>query len=351
MSQQTAIAVQPEEGTDLQKLYPPKDFTLLTSVAIYTNPPPYMQRKVLPVPITEDDYHAIETGKNAGQMMRAATWFAKVARAMGWEEDKQNSGLVKDWPTKRDPNDARYEMRGWLLLDEGRTYVQAGYTWDYQARMAVIGKDSARFKEELQWKDSKCETGALSRIIAKTLGIKRLCTKATAAKPVVLVRTEVDLRAMVDDPVIGPDVRKEVARRAFGATEQLFGGARVLSAEVIPEAPPLSLGDGCPDDEDDVPEGIDPETGEILDQDTPPAAAPERDADGLAPEDTEAPEEPEGDPFAGPYQCAACGTDVSFTVAMACLKEHEKEFGGKVYCVSCGKAIQAEAKKEQGAKS
>jgi len=276
----TALMVRPAEGTDLRKLYPPEEFTLLTAVAIYTNPPPYMQRKVVPVPVTKDDYHFVDKGKMVGQVLRAATWYAKVAAAMGWEEDvPPNSGLVKDWPTKRDPNDARYEMRGWLVLDQGRTYVQAAYTWDYQARAAVHGVDSDRLKEEMQWKDAKCETGALSRIIKKTLGVKATCTKDTAAKPVVVVRTEPDLQQMIDDPVIGPEVKRGLARRAFGATAMLFGGPRVLGHEVLPQGEPLALGDGSPEDEEedeeaaDVPEGVDPETGEITepaDQGPPP---------------------------------------------------------------------------------
>jgi len=234
-------------------------------------------------------------------------------------------------------------MFGEVLLDQGWTPVQAHYTWRYEHVATLMGEGTDRFNAELRWKEAKAETGALSRIVCHLLGINRTQPEEQWRKPIVIVRDEPDMQAILDDPVIGPEMRRALAAKAVNATSLLYGGEPAVGETrgVIGQAEPLMLGTGANADEpeDDWPAGVDPETGEILND------PPERDDEGLAPEDTEPPEEPESDPdpFGGPYQCAQCGKDVTFQVASAC-KEHEEAFGGKIYCVACGKPILAEHK-------
>lgn len=212
----TAIARRITETTDITAIYRPDQFQVLSPVKVYEAPPPFMQRTVVPVNITLDDYHEITSGKNAGKLMKAATWLQKVAAAMGWQKDEAASGFVEP-PARTHPEDIRYNMVGTYLSDEGRVRASAQYTWSFEHRKQIAASEND-FATKAAYKEQIAETGALSRIICTALGVKRMGTKEQAKLPVLIVRNEPDLRAIIEDPEVGKDARCALAARALGAT-------------------------------------------------------------------------------------------------------------------------------------
>lgn len=299
----TAIAKQ-SPRVDILAVYKPEQYNVLTPVKVYDAPPPFVKRVAVPVNITGDDFHQL-TGKDNGRAMIAASGLQKMAAALGFQKDTERSGFQEP-PARTHVEDCMYVMFGRVLLDQGWTDVQAQYTWRYEHVAALLSEGSERFKAELRWKESKAETGALSRIICHLLGIKRTRAKAEWEKPIVIVRDEPDVEAILDDPDIGPEMRRALAAKAIGATGLLYGGRAThesVTQQALPKAEPLMLGTGANDDEPEgdwepvePPEGVDHDTGEIVEG--PPAE------EGPPPED----DEPAGAPT-----CTECGAPCEFT--------------------------------------